>query len=71
MHTTADAVVAESSREMGMLRGAISRGEVVVFETIGAFQAISRNVVGAETPQEREEGGKTLDFERQSVRGAE
>jgi hypothetical protein len=61
-YITLDAVVGESSVALGELRGAIGRGEIVVFETTGAFEAISRPVVAAETLQERLDGGRKLDF---------
>ncbi len=68
-YVTLDAVVGESPMDLGELRGAISRGEIVVFETTGAFQAISRPVVAAEIPQERLEGGKMLDFRTAIIAG--
>jgi hypothetical protein len=68
-YVTLDAVLGEPPMLLGTLRGTISRGEVIVFETTGAFQAISRAVVAAETPQERQEGGKTLDFRTAIVAG--
>jgi hypothetical protein len=58
---TPDAVFSESAMTLGDLRAAVSRGEVVVFETTGAVEARGR-VVGAETMNERKEGNNMLDY---------
>jgi hypothetical protein len=68
-YVTPDAVAGESSVGLGELRGAINRGEIVVFETTGAFEAISRLVVAAETLQERQDGAKRLDFRTAIIAG--
>jgi hypothetical protein len=60
-YVTPDAVFSESAMTLGDLRAAVSRGEVVVFETTGAVEARGR-VVGAETMNERKEGNNMLDY---------
>src|SRR5262249_48696044 len=60
-YMTDDAVLPETSVTIGDLRGAMNRGEIVVFETTGAVEARGRTV-GAETEQERKEGNSMLDY---------
>jgi hypothetical protein len=60
-YVTPDAVLGTSPMTLGDLRGAINRGEIVVFETTGAVEARGRTV-GAETEAERKEGGNLLDY---------
>ena len=45
---------------LGELRGSVTRGEIVLFETTGAVEA--HKEVGAETEAERKEGDSLLDF---------
>lgn len=61
-YVTLDAVLGTSPITLGDLRGAINRGEIVVFETTGAAEARGRTV-GAETQAERKEGGNQLDYQ--------
>jgi hypothetical protein len=60
-YVTQDAVLGDDPMTLGDLRGANSRGEIVVFETTGAVEARGRTV-GAETEAERAEGGNLLDY---------
>jgi hypothetical protein len=60
-YITEDAVLAESAVTLGDLRGCITRGEIAVFESTGAVEARGRTV-GAETEEERKEGGNLLDY---------
>jgi hypothetical protein len=48
---------------LGDLRGGITRGEIVVFETTGAVAARIRPIVAAETEAERKEGNEKLDYQ--------
>src|SRR5215471_3321343 len=57
-----DAVPSTAAIDLGPLRGAVTRGEIVVFETTGAVAAKIRRTVGAETEAERREGNEKLDY---------
>jgi hypothetical protein len=59
---TPDAVTWDSPPLLGDLRGAVKRGEVVLFETTGAVEA-QRGTVAAETEDERKEGRLMLDYQ--------
>jgi len=61
-YITQNAVLGTSPMTLGDLRGAITRGEIVLFETTGAVEARGRTV-GAETEAERKEGGNFLDYQ--------
>jgi len=61
-YVTRDALLPTSPLRLGDLRGAMNRGEIVVFETTGAVEARGRTV-GAETEDERKEGGNLLDYQ--------
>lgn len=56
-----DAVTGPMPMILGDLRGSITRGEIVVFETTGAVAA--RTTVAAETEDERKEGNEKLDYQ--------
>jgi hypothetical protein len=58
-----DAVNAPAPMILGDLRGGITRGEIVVFETTGAVAARIRPTVAAETESERKEGNEKLDYQ--------
>lgn len=60
-YITADAVLGGSETTLGDLRGLMNRGEIVLFETTGAVEARGQTV-GAETVDERKEGGNMLDY---------
>jgi hypothetical protein len=60
-YVTADAVLGSSEMTLGDLRGSMNRGEIVLFETTGAVEARGQ-IVGAETVDERKEGGNMLDY---------
>lgn len=55
-----DAVPGPPAMTLGELRGSVTRGEIVLFETTGAVE--SHGVVGAETEVERREGQGHLDY---------
>jgi len=57
-----DAVTWDASPGIGDLRGAVNRGELVLFEATGAVEAHS-GTVAAETDGERREGNKMLDYQ--------
>jgi hypothetical protein len=59
-YVTADAVLGGAAMTLGELRGSVTRGEIVLFETTGAVEA--HKEVGAETEAERKEGDSLLDF---------
>jgi hypothetical protein len=61
-YLTLDAVLGPSPTTLGDLRGAINRGEIVVFETTGAAEVRNRTV-GVETKAERKEGNNQLDYQ--------
>jgi hypothetical protein len=61
-YATKDAILPTSPLRLGDLRGAINRGEIVMFETTGAVEARGRTV-GAETEAERKEGSNLLDYQ--------
>jgi hypothetical protein len=56
-----DAVTWDEPPTLGDLRGAMNRGEIVLFETTGAVEVRGRTVA-AETESERKEGGDMLDY---------
>jgi hypothetical protein len=58
-----DAVSGPAPMVLGDLRGGITRGEIVVFETTGAVAARIRPTVAAETEAERKEGNEKLDYQ--------
>jgi len=58
-----DAVNGLAPMVLGDLRGGITRGEIVVFETTGAVAAKMRPTVAAETEEERKEGNEKLDYQ--------
>ena len=60
-YKTPDAPYWAANPTLGDLRGAVRRGELVVFETTGAVEARGRTVA-AETEEERREGGGMLDY---------
>ena len=57
-----DAVTRDASTDIGDIRGALRRGELVLFETTGAVE-VRGQTVGAETEAERREGGDMLDYQ--------
>jgi hypothetical protein len=56
-----DAIAWDQPPTLGDLRGAVNRGEIVLFETTGAAEVRGRTVA-AETENERKEGGNMLDY---------
>jgi hypothetical protein len=56
-----DAVTWDEPPSLGDLRGALRRGEVMLFETTGAVE-VRGGTVAAETETERKEGGDMLDY---------
>ncbi len=58
-----DAIESADPVSLGDLRGAITRGEVVVFEATGAVAAKLHPTVAAETEAERREGNEKLDYQ--------
>ncbi|MEO7405101.1 MAG: hypothetical protein ABIU95_15670 [Burkholderiales bacterium] len=56
-----DAVTWDEPATLGDLRGALKRGELVLFEATGAVEVRGRTVA-AETDAERNEGGDMLDY---------
>ena len=60
-YLTHDAIPAAQPMSLGDVRGAVNRGELVLFETTGAVEARGRTV-GAETEAERQESGSVLDY---------
>ena len=61
-YLTPDAVTWEASPQVGDIRAALRRGELVLFETTGAVEA-REGTVAAETEMERREGGYMLDYQ--------
>ena len=51
----------DGAPSLGALRGAVRRGELVLFETTGAVEVRGRTVA-AETEAERKEGSDMLDY---------
>ena len=51
----------DDAPSLGALRGAVRRGELVLFETTGAVEVRGRTVA-AETEAERKEGSDMLDY---------
>lgn len=68
-YITKDAAPGTSAMTLGDLRGCVNRGEMVVFETTGAVEARGQTV-GAETEEERKEGGNLLDYRTAKLAGA-
>lgn len=66
-YLTEDAVPSTLPMVLGDLRGALKRGEIVVFETTGAVAAKLRPTVGAETAAERKEGKEMLDYQTAKI----
>ncbi len=64
-----DAVTWEQAPTLGDLRGALKRGEIVMFETTGAVEVRGRTVAG-ETETERKEGGDMLDYRTAKIAAA-
>ncbi len=56
-----DAVTWDGAPSLGALRGAVRRGELVLFEATGAVEVRGRTVA-AETEAERKEGSDMLDY---------
>jgi hypothetical protein len=61
-YLTPDAVLGAAPPSLGDVRGAVNRGELVVFETTGAVEA-KKGPVGAETVAERKEFDLLLDYQ--------